>query len=138
MAGALDSQGSGWPGPWARSHAGDVPASSSPTSYPVHQLPRVRADLSASCHDVLNRPSELVEPALTGHLTRNGGQSDFFVWPVGQRPEILVEGEAYDINDGGWLVGRAGVRGMFLWHERKMLWFADMVDGLWRGSRRLA
>jgi len=60
------------------------------------------------------------------------GPSDFFLWPPGAQPLIIGQGEAYGVNDSGWVAGRAGIQGAFLYHNGKMFWLDQMVNGEWQ------
>lgn len=66
-----------------------------------------------------------------GYLMGGGRSSDFFVWPADGEPEIVGQGEAYGINDFGWVVGRAGENGAFLYSEGRMHWLNDLVNPSW-------
>ncbi len=69
---------------------------------------------------------------VTGYLMKNGESSDFFIWFHDREPQIIEQGEAYGINDDGWVVGRAGKNGAFLYANEKMFWLDDLVEADWK------
>lgn len=69
---------------------------------------------------------------LTVGYLMHQGLSDFFIWPLDAKPVIIGQGEAYGVNDSGWVVGRAGAKGSFLYREGAMLWLDDLVGNDWR------
>jgi hypothetical protein len=68
---------------------------------------------------------------VVGYLMKPG-PSDFFLWPPDGQPLIIDQGEAYGVNDSGWVAGRAGVQGAFLYHNGKMFWLDEMVNDGWQ------
>lgn len=67
-----------------------------------------------------------------GYLMQNNMPSDFFLWPLNGDPVVVGQGEAYGVNDSGWITGRAGSRGAFLYRDGNMLWFDQMVEPVWQ------
>ncbi|MDX6404911.1 MAG: hypothetical protein QOH70_2366 [Blastocatellia bacterium] len=68
---------------------------------------------------------------VVGYLMK-AGFSDFFIWPPDAQPAIIDQGEAYGVNDSGWIAGRAGVQGAFLYNNGKMFWLDQMVNDGWQ------
>lgn len=66
-----------------------------------------------------------------GYLMQQG-LSDFFVWPLDGKPTVIGQGEAYGVNDSGWVAGRAGAKGSFLYRDGSMLWLDELVGNEWR------
>jgi len=67
-----------------------------------------------------------------GYLMQDGKPSDFFVWPLAGTPTIVGRGEAYGVNDEGWVAGQDGDKGAFLFRENKFIWLDDIVDTSWK------